>query len=82
MLVAGPASAMRNSFRPDLGSDEIWASPPKMNNRMLRTCMPCLSATRECASSWASTERNNRQAAVMPINQYCGVECNFSACGK
>ena len=70
MLAAGPASAIRNSWRPELGSDAIWATPPKIKSRMLVTRTPCFNATNECASSWSSTDMKRSNAAAKPISQY------------
>ena len=68
-LTIGPAIAMRNSALALGGSAPIWATPPKMNNVMLRTGTLNRKATTECPSSWSSTLAKSMIAVAAPMNQ-------------
>ncbi|MDP2932443.1 MAG: hypothetical protein Q8O05_08125, partial [Chloroflexota bacterium] len=65
-LHIGPASAIRNSSRGDLGSWVISETPPKINRVIDRTGMPMDWATTLWLSSWARTEPKKSRLVMTP----------------
>ena len=65
----GPTTATFSSVTGSWGSAVILETPPKMNSVISEIWMPELTATREWASSWITTEAKKKQVAMAPASQ-------------
>ena len=78
-LTSGPAMAIHASRPGVSGSRPSWDTPPRMNRVMLRTGIPCERATSEWPNSCASTETNNRSAAMSATDQVeTGLQAGYT----